>query len=235
MRISCTGPTGITEHFIKESDSVLIGRQLPPGPAQIGLTDAEISGRHARLTREGGEYWIEDLGSTNGTWINQRKIKAKTKTKLAAESIVRIGKTTIKVDADIMPRSVAADGKSETPIKEEPVEIVEAGQSMSDLFMAGASLESVRLRLSAVCELSASLGEIDNIESLAVGPPGSSPSGVPWRGGRPAQRPPARRGSDPQGFPPGRSGADLQPDPCPSCPAAKEGLPLAGRYNRRSR
>ena len=32
MRISCTGPTGITEQFIKESDSVLIGRQLPPGP-----------------------------------------------------------------------------------------------------------------------------------------------------------------------------------------------------------
>jgi adenylate cyclase len=168
MKISCTGPTGITEHFVKESDSVLIGRQLPPGPAQIGLTDAEISGRHARLTREGGEYWIEDLGSTNGTWINQRKIKAKTKTKLAAESIVRIGKTTLKVDADIMPRSAAADGKSETPIKEEPVEIVEAGQSMSDLFLAGASLESVRLRLSAVCELSASLGEIDNIESLAA-------------------------------------------------------------------
>ena len=35
---------------------------------------------------------------------------------------------------------------------------------MSDLFLAGASLDSIRLRLSAVCELGASLGEIDNVE-----------------------------------------------------------------------
>jgi adenylate cyclase len=166
MRISCTGPTGITEQFIKESDSVLIGRQLPPGPGQIGLTDGEVSGRHARLTRKGGEIWIEDLGSTNGTWVNQRKIKAETRTRLTAESVVRIGKTTLKVDLDIMPRP-AADRKSRPQLKEKPVEIVEAGQSMPDLFLAGASLDNIRLRLSAVCELGASLGEIDSVESLA--------------------------------------------------------------------
>ena len=166
MRISCTGPTGITEQFIKESDSVLIGRQLPPGPDQIGLADGEVSSRHARLTRKGGETWIEDLGSTNGTWVDQKKIKVKTRTRLTAESVVCIGKTTLKVDADIMPPP-AADGKLDLQLKEKPVEIVEAGQSMPDLFLAGASLDNIRLRLSAVCELGASLGEIDNVESLA--------------------------------------------------------------------
>ncbi len=166
MRISCTGPTGVTEQFIKDSDSVLIGRQLPPGPDQIGLADGEISGRHARLTRKGNEIWIEDLGSTNGTWVNQRKIKPKTKIQLTPESVVRVGKTTLKVDIGLAPPP-AAEKKPDTQIKEKPVEIIEAGQSMSDLFLAGASLDDIRLRLSAVCELGASLGEIDNVESLA--------------------------------------------------------------------
>lgn len=35
-------------------------------------TDAKVSRRHARIVRkEGGVYYIEDLGSTNGTYVNR--------------------------------------------------------------------------------------------------------------------------------------------------------------------
>ena len=34
-------------------------------------SDAKVSRRHARIKREGGKYIIEDLGSTNGTYVNR--------------------------------------------------------------------------------------------------------------------------------------------------------------------
>lgn len=33
--------------------------------------EAKVSRRHARITRRDGQYFIEDLGSTNGTFINR--------------------------------------------------------------------------------------------------------------------------------------------------------------------
>src|SRR5436190_2073098 len=33
--------------------------------------DAKVSRRHARISRNNGSYFIEDLGSTNGTYINR--------------------------------------------------------------------------------------------------------------------------------------------------------------------
>jgi predicted component of type VI protein secretion system len=40
----------------------------------IPLADPEVSRRHARITYQEGRYVLEDLGSTNGTFINGRRI-----------------------------------------------------------------------------------------------------------------------------------------------------------------
>lgn len=37
------------------------------------LTDQFVSGRHARLRWDGATWWLEDLGSKNGTFINARQ------------------------------------------------------------------------------------------------------------------------------------------------------------------
>ncbi len=51
------------------TDELLIGRHAP-GEGQLG-GDIEISRRHAQITRDAnGQYVIEDLGSTNGTFVN---------------------------------------------------------------------------------------------------------------------------------------------------------------------
>ena len=45
---------------------VVLGR----GEVEIRLEDQFASNRHARIVREGGAIVLEDLGSTNGTWLN---------------------------------------------------------------------------------------------------------------------------------------------------------------------
>jgi len=57
--------------FILEGDQITIGRDSTNG---ITINDAEISRRHARLTFQGGKYILEDLGSTNGTFVNGQRL-----------------------------------------------------------------------------------------------------------------------------------------------------------------
>jgi pSer/pThr/pTyr-binding forkhead associated (FHA) protein len=47
------------------------GATLGRGDVEIHLEDAFASTRHARLSRQGGIVVLEDLGSTNGTYLNE--------------------------------------------------------------------------------------------------------------------------------------------------------------------
>ena len=53
-------------------DEISIGRAV--GCAVALPTDTFVSQVHARVFRRGDEYWVEDLGSTNGTLVNGRKL-----------------------------------------------------------------------------------------------------------------------------------------------------------------
>lgn len=65
-----TGPTPGAA-FTLEGDQMSIGRD---STNEIVINDAEISRRHARLTFQGGKYVLEDLGSTNGTFVNGQRL-----------------------------------------------------------------------------------------------------------------------------------------------------------------
>lgn len=65
-----SGPTpGVT--FALEGDQLIIGRDAAHA---VSINDAEVSRKHARLTFQGGKYVIEDLGSTNGTFVNGQRL-----------------------------------------------------------------------------------------------------------------------------------------------------------------
>lgn len=57
--------------FTLEGDQLNIGRD---STNDVAINDAEISRRHARLTLQGGKYVLEDLGSTNGTFVNGQRL-----------------------------------------------------------------------------------------------------------------------------------------------------------------
>lgn len=59
------------------------------------LDDPYISDHHARVFLRDGEWCIADLGSTNGTFLNQVKVTAATP--IAAGDQLGIGKTTVQV------------------------------------------------------------------------------------------------------------------------------------------
>jgi len=65
-----SGPTpGVV--FPLEGDQLVIGRD---SSNSVAINDAEISRKHSRLSFQGGKYVLEDLGSTNGTFVNGQRL-----------------------------------------------------------------------------------------------------------------------------------------------------------------
>jgi hypothetical protein len=72
---------------------VMIGRGAD---CQLILDDDYVSTRHARVAAVEEGHYVEDLGSTNGTYVNGQRITAPTMITLA--DTVRIGKTIMKLE-----------------------------------------------------------------------------------------------------------------------------------------
>lgn len=73
--------------------AVMIGRGAD---CQLILDDDYVSTRHARVVSTPNGIYVEDLGSTNGTYVNGQRITAPTTITLA--DTVRIGKTILKLE-----------------------------------------------------------------------------------------------------------------------------------------
>ena len=61
------------EVFNPQGERTTVGRSPDCG---IFLDDVTVSRRHAVLVARDGEYYIEDLGSLNGTYVNRRRIES---------------------------------------------------------------------------------------------------------------------------------------------------------------
>ncbi len=55
------------------------------------LRDRFVSGQHARLRWDGAFWWVDDLNSTNGTFINQQRLMPGIPAGFASGSILQIG------------------------------------------------------------------------------------------------------------------------------------------------
>jgi hypothetical protein len=71
---------------------VLIGRA---NDSTLVLTDDYASTRHARISLQDGMWVVEDLGSTNGTYLGQRKLDGPVPMEIGVP--LRIGKTVLEL------------------------------------------------------------------------------------------------------------------------------------------
>jgi two-component system cell cycle response regulator len=79
--------------FFITADEMIIGRDPT---ADISITDSSISRKHAKVTRVGNVVKIEDLGSSNGTAVNGKKLESGNVAKLAKEDLIKLGNSIVK-------------------------------------------------------------------------------------------------------------------------------------------
>lgn len=101
------GTTDMVKPFKIDKDSILIGRTDPHTGIfpEVDLTmhdpETKVSRRHARIYRQGDQFFIEDLASVNGTIVNSTlggavRLPPKSPRMLYAGDMLKLGETTLK-------------------------------------------------------------------------------------------------------------------------------------------
>jgi hypothetical protein len=88
----------VTEGSLAGTRVALTGKPILIGRANdstLVLTDDYASTRHARISENHGVWYLEDLGSTNGTYVGHSKVTGPVP--LEAGVVVRIGKTAMEL------------------------------------------------------------------------------------------------------------------------------------------
>lgn len=94
----------VLKEILIDKDQLTVGRKLDN---DLVIDNLAISGHHARIFKENGIYFIEDLGSTNGTFLNESKID---KRRLQHGDEIRIGKHFVVFQDDTTVTSTGRTG-----------------------------------------------------------------------------------------------------------------------------
>ena len=91
--------------IIDSSDTLEVGRTIAleggitigrSEAADLSIPDQFVSHMHCRILRRGAYHFVEDLGSTNGTFLNDRRVDADAQLKV--HDALRIGQTTLRYE-----------------------------------------------------------------------------------------------------------------------------------------
>ena len=86
------GPDGARPRTFKLAASMAVGRAPE---CDIRLDDTYVSQQHARIFGKGDKWYVEDLGSTNGTFVNDQKLAAPAQVEPGDK--VRVGTTVLEL------------------------------------------------------------------------------------------------------------------------------------------
>jgi adenylate cyclase len=147
-----------TRTFISSAARLILGRKK----AQVDLSpDTQISQNHAVLSYEGGHWWIEDLGSLNGVFVNGTEIHQKTK--ISTTDRILLGETTLRVRPDEKDDATQAGER----VMVEAAELPAVDPTVATSAAAVSAMDSLtRKRLSVFYNLSSKLTASASLEDL---------------------------------------------------------------------
>lgn len=171
----------VRKRFTSEAKSIIIGRTSGDRVVDLDLSpDTTVSRRHARLTWDRESYWLEDLESRGGTWVNGERLERRKL--ITPNDVIRVGRTDLVIrttsprdDTDIY------DLSQTQPIRldQDEVQVEPEEGALADTISANASparllvgdeptqaMEVIQSRLSAFYELGAALGSAEGVEPL---------------------------------------------------------------------
>lgn len=113
--------------FPIDRDEVTLGRSADNA---IPLNNATVSGHHASIKREGDNYVLRDLGSTNGTRVNSREVKEAI---LRPKDLVQVGAVEFLFNSEAMSfeDAQAAFTKTEVLVSQGPTAMPESFNNIS--------------------------------------------------------------------------------------------------------
>jgi serine phosphatase RsbU (regulator of sigma subunit) len=146
-------------------DVCVLGRALE---CQVHIRDLTVSRRHARILQVDGKYVLEDLGSGNGTFLNDEAVSRRY---LNDRDVIRVSNATFRFEeSERQTDSVTMVGANESPPR--IVTTVDASQSLlntaSPITEASSPKELVQMasRLKTVYAVAAAISSILDLDEL---------------------------------------------------------------------
>jgi hypothetical protein len=122
-----TGQSSLGSEFSLGQGDQYIGRAPE---CEILLGHPTVSGKHARVFLSGADYYVEDLGSTNGTAVNHRAISSPVA--LRSGDVIQVGEVHIQFTEDSVPEGATVVGQPEWGAQEQPeMTMVEPAEAWS--------------------------------------------------------------------------------------------------------
>ncbi|MBC7287235.1 MAG: FHA domain-containing protein [Armatimonadetes bacterium] len=128
--------------------------------------DRRISRSHARLFQREGRWYIEDVGSANGTFLNDRRVHAPVE--IRAGDRIRVGRTWLQV----VPEPVSAQERAAAKVVSLVDQAAAEGENIVLQMAAGqaarepADVETLRRRLLIITQVAEALGSTLELDEL---------------------------------------------------------------------
>lgn len=71
--------------------------------------DSQVSRLHAHIGYDGNAFWIEDMGSRNGTFIEDESLDSGEKRNIVTGTLFRVGRTWLRLDP--LPNDITASAE----------------------------------------------------------------------------------------------------------------------------
>jgi adenylate cyclase len=158
--------------FDQPCEAIVLGRPRHGVHVDIDLSpDLRVSRPHARISIDRGLYWIEDLGSANGTEVGGKQIKGKGALRLEPGQTIRISDTTIRVEIPVgqtgLDPSLASDDRTLVTTHDTRLDIGAMIDAAAPIFEPGQLVDPARAQaLSLLYELPLRFSEETELDTL---------------------------------------------------------------------